>query len=181
MVEFTSYPWLNNILLEDWMASNNSCSLSLSFCGEINEQCGWDALARGISHGIALAVTCWPVLQSSKGLMETRGFTFNEDCTHSWGIGAGCCQKVLLYYQMIFSTRLLELPHYMVTGFPQGEWSMRPMWKMLCLLDAALKLSHGCFYIILLVVQINLDSLWEGMSTRKLESLGINFAAGYHT
>lgn len=30
MVEFTSYSWLNNILLEDWMASNNSCSLSLT-------------------------------------------------------------------------------------------------------------------------------------------------------
>lgn len=31
VVEFTSYPWLNSILSENWMASNNnSCSLSLT-------------------------------------------------------------------------------------------------------------------------------------------------------
>lgn len=101
MVQFISYLWLNNILSEDLMVSNNDHYLiSPTVLWVRNEQLAWDVLAGGISHEVALVVLCWPVLQSSGGLTEARGFAFNEDHTHRWGIGAGCCQAslLLLYY-----------------------------------------------------------------------------------
>lgn len=112
---------VNNILSEDWMASNNNnCLLSLrvSVDKKLMSSLAEMFWQRGFSREIALLVLCWRVLQSSGGLTEARGLAVNENHTHRWGIGVGCHQKVLLYYQMAFSTRLLELPHNVVTSFP---------------------------------------------------------------